>query len=163
LRALAALQAGLPQQLFLFGSRPSLADFGLFGQLQILASDPTPAAIMRSKAPHVHTWLMRLDDASGVEGHWQPVEQPLSPMVLSLLRLAAEAYLPFLQANAVAIEEGRDALSVQIMGTTFTQAPFRYQAKCWHVLRQTFTTLPPAAMERTVPILRDTGCLEFLI
>ena len=36
------------------------------------AQDPTPAAIMRRDAAHLHTWLMRLDDASGVEGEWLP-------------------------------------------------------------------------------------------
>jgi glutathione S-transferase len=60
-RVLAALEAGVPTQEYLFGTRPSLADFGLFGQLQIPATDPTPAAIMRRHALHLHTWLMRLD------------------------------------------------------------------------------------------------------
>ena len=32
---------------FLLGARPSLADFGIYGQLQILSVDPTPAAEMR--------------------------------------------------------------------------------------------------------------------
>jgi len=53
---------------YLFGSRPTLADFGLFGQLIILATDPTPASEMRRRAPDVLLWLLRLDDASGVEG-----------------------------------------------------------------------------------------------
>ena len=57
---------------FLLGSRPSLADFGLYGQLQILSVDPTPAAEMRARAPDVFCWLMRLDDASGVEGDVDP-------------------------------------------------------------------------------------------
>src|SRR5262249_46334623 len=89
-RVLAALEAGVPTQEYLFGTRPSLADFGLFGQLQILATDPTSAAIMRTDAPHLHTWLMRLDDASGVEGEWQPAGSAPAAMVIALLRLAGE-------------------------------------------------------------------------
>src|SRR6185295_12826970 len=50
---------------YLLGSRPCLGDFGLYGQLQILSVDPTPAAEMRARAPDVFCWLLRLDDASG--------------------------------------------------------------------------------------------------
>ena len=63
---------------FLLGSRPSLADFGFYGQLQILSVDPTPAAEMRTRAPDVFCWLMRLDDASGVEGAWIDAAAPRS-------------------------------------------------------------------------------------
>jgi len=72
LRVLDTLEKGLPAQPFLFGSRPSLADVALFGQLSTLSVDPTPAGIMRERAPNVLTWLLRLDDASGVEGDWSP-------------------------------------------------------------------------------------------
>lgn len=63
---------------YLFGSRPSLADFGLFGQLQILSVDPTPMMEMRERAPDVYCWLLRLDDASGVEGEWLAADAPPS-------------------------------------------------------------------------------------
>ena len=36
---------------FLFGTRPSLADFGLYGQLNTLANDPTAGELMREHAP----------------------------------------------------------------------------------------------------------------
>ncbi len=39
---------------YLFGSRPSLAEFGLFGQLQVLSVDPTPMMEMRERAPDVY-------------------------------------------------------------------------------------------------------------
>jgi glutathione S-transferase len=69
-RLLDILNRSVVERPFLFGSRPALADFGLFGQLVILATDPTPAAEMRKRAPDVLLWLLRLDDASGVEGQW---------------------------------------------------------------------------------------------
>src|ERR1700739_192760 len=62
---------------FLFGTRPSLAHFWLLGQLQNPAADPTPMAEMRARAPEVYCWLLRLDDASGVEGEWLDASAPL--------------------------------------------------------------------------------------
>ena len=50
-RLLDILNAHVPHTPFLFGSRPSLADFGLFGQLIILSTDPTPETEMRRRAP----------------------------------------------------------------------------------------------------------------
>lgn len=161
-RVLAALEAGIQTQEYLFGTRPSLADFGLFGQLQILATDPTSAGIMRAEAPHLHTWLMRLDDASGVEGAWQNADAAPSATVIALLRLAGETYLPFLKANAEAIDDGRDMLHVQLLGHAFEQAPFRYQAKCYRGLRSAYAGLEPAVRARVKPVLEQTGCLAYL-
>jgi len=161
-RVLAAMEAGVPTQEYLFGTRPSLADFGLFGQLQILATDPTSAGIMRTEAPHLHTWLMRLDDASGIEGEWLPADAAPSPTVIALLRLAGEVYLPFLTANAEAIDEGRDMLRVGLLGREFAQAPFRYQAKCYRGLRSAYAALDPDVRARVRPVLEETGCLPYL-
>lgn len=161
-RVLAAMEAGVPTQEYLFGTRPSLADFGLFGQLQILATDPTPAAIMRRDAPQMHTWLMRLDDASGVEGEWQSADATPSPTVFALLQLAGEVYLPFLKANAGAIDEGRDMLSLRLFGHEFVQAPFRYQAKCYRGHRSAYAALDPSVRARVDPVLDQTGCRAYL-
>jgi glutathione S-transferase len=47
---------------YVLGSRPSIADFGLYGPLyahQYL--DPASGALMRAKAPHVVRWVQRLE------------------------------------------------------------------------------------------------------
>src|SRR3546814_2271154 len=53
---------------YLFGSRPSLADFALYGQLAQLTIDPQPQRICRERAPVVESWAITLDDASGIDG-----------------------------------------------------------------------------------------------
>ena len=47
LRILAAFEPHVGMTSYLFGSRPSLADFAWFGQLSEMATDPTPMRIMR--------------------------------------------------------------------------------------------------------------------
>jgi glutathione S-transferase len=160
-RVLAIFEAHLASDGFLFGTRPSLADFAWFGQLWTLAMDPTPGGAMRSHAPRLLPWLLRLDDASGVEGAWRVSSQP-SAWVVDLLRLAGESYLPFLQANADALAAGRDEVRTTALGHEYVQAPFRYQAKCYATLRRRLATLPPATRAAVDPVLEATGCLRFL-
>ena len=47
----ALLEAHLATRPYLFGGRPAMADFGLWGQLYEAATDPTPGAIMRASRP----------------------------------------------------------------------------------------------------------------
>jgi glutathione S-transferase len=161
-RLLDILNPHVAQMPFLFGSRPSLADFGLFGQLVILATDPTPEAEMRRRAPDVFLWLLRLDDASGVEGSWIKPADELPAAVTSVLRLAGDYYLPFLAANRDAFGQGDTEVVVKLTGQRYAQAPFRYQVKCYDGLRKKFAALPPAARERIAPVLAETGCLRWL-
>jgi len=147
---------------FLFGSRPSLADFGLFGQLQILSVDPTPMAEMRARAADVYCWLLRLDDASGVEGGWLDPAAPLPETLTALLRHCGETYLPFLAANTKALQEGKEKVVLDILGRAYAQAPFRYQGKCHDALRKKLAALPAAVRRRLDPVLEETGCLAYL-
>ena len=147
---------------FLFGTRPALADFGLYGQLQILSVDPTPMAEMRARAIDVYCWLLRLDDASGVEGDWADPAAPLPETVVALVKHCADTYLPFLAANLAALQEGKEEVSMQIGGRPYAQAPFRYQAKCYDALRKKLAALPAEARRRLDPVLEETGCLKFL-
>jgi glutathione S-transferase len=147
---------------FLFGSRPSLADFGLFGQLQILSVDPTPMAEMRARAPDVYCWLVRLDDASGVEGAWLDPSMPVPATLTALLAHCGETYLPFLAANTRALRDGADEVALEIGGRPYAQAPFRYQAKCHDALRKKLAALAPDVRHRLDPVLEETGCLRYL-
>lgn len=143
---------------FLFGSRPALGDFGLFGQLKTLASDHTPMLIMRNETPRVFDWVRRLDDASGIEGDWHSLDQ-LRPATRNLLTFTATRYLPFLKANAEAYGEGAAEFTVELNGQPFTQAPFKYQVKCYDRLRKLLAARPEPQLHA---LLDATGCLPYL-
>ncbi len=154
---LAALEANVSDGLFLFGSRPSEAEFALFGQLSQLGVDPTPQAMMRSDYPLAYRWLAHIDDLSGLdEGNWGPP----GPMVKPILQVIGEVYLPFLVANAAAVEAGAAELRFEAMGHSFVQPPFRYQAKCLASLRAAFTALGTDCGADIRPLLAATDCLE---
>ena len=159
-RILALLDAFVTEDLFLFGSRPSLADFGWMGQLSQLAVDPTPYDLMRDSFPFAMRWLANLDDASGVEGEWRDPDAPLTSAVSGLLSHAGEVYFPFLLANADAVAKGMQTFSVSLLGRTYTQGTFKYQAKCLAELRGAFARLDAEAKKRVSPVLDETSCLK---
>jgi glutathione S-transferase len=157
---LEVLESHVTEMRFLFGSRPSRADFGLFGQLSQLASDPTPLALMRDAAFYTYRWIVQLDDAGGLEGDWIDPTGPLPDAVLKLLRLTGKVYLPFLHANAEAFEKNQPSFRLDIRGQTYEQAPFKYQVKCLAELRRHFAALEGEPRSRVHSVLRDTGCLH---
>ncbi len=157
-RILSAFEPHVAMTNFLFGSRPSLADFAWCGQLSEMATDPTPMRILREKAPFTDLWVRRLDDASGVEGEWYPRERALGPWVEELLRIASELYLPFLLANADAFANGLERLEIEVWGLRYALAPFKYQVKCLQQLRGKFAALKADDRAALRPILERTGC-----
>jgi glutathione S-transferase len=159
-RILAAFEPHVGMTSYLFGSRPSLADFAWFGQLSEMATDPTPMRILREKAPFTDHWVRRLDDASGIDGEWFPGERALGGWVEALLRIAGELYLPFLVANAEAYANGLDRLEIKVWNLPYALAPFKYQVKCLQQLRDQFAALDAQDRAALQPILQRTGCWE---
>ena len=159
---LAVLDTHVGAHSYLFGSRPALGDFGLFGQLATLATDPTPMAIMRREAQRTESWVRTLDDASGIEGEWLAPGEALADATERLVRYCGDLYLPFLDANARAAREGQARFSVELLGRPYGQAVFGYQVKCLEELRRRYRALDQAGRKRVDALLDDTAGRDVL-
>jgi hypothetical protein len=131
---------------WLFGSRPSAADFAWYGQLWQLLRDPTPRSRMQQRRPRLFTWLETADDASGVEGEWRtgdagPGRGGAGPA--GGRRLPA---LPRRQRPRAGDE--RECASADAARPPLRQAPFKYQARCLADLRALYSALSPEARSR---------------
>ncbi len=160
-RQLALLALALEGQRFLFGARPSTADFAFFGQLTQLAQfDPTPAAVALQETPRVVAWVDVVEDLSGAEpseADWVDRESGARRLA-GLLGEVGRTYLPFLLANAAAATTGAATLICEIDGHRYEQSPFPYQVKCLRWLREARAALKPADRAWVDGVLADTGC-----
>jgi glutathione S-transferase len=160
LRTLSLL--GGPDQ-YLFGTRPSLADFALYGQLFQLTLDSWPQPVVRRDAPLVENWVYRLDDASGVDGAWDALEGGAGYAArTAILRMIGRGYLPFLVQNAAAIAAGQPTVNLEIDGHSYSQPAFKYQAKCLREIKQRWSALGESDRLRLSPLLSAAGCLPYL-
>ena len=158
-KVLDAMETMVPQGGFLFGSRPSLADFAIFGQISQFIVDFAALEPCRKRAPYTMRWVQHMHDLSGHIGQWREDGQELPDAVSQLLALAGEAYLPFLLANEQAIADDAEEFSLRVGGRIYTQAPFKYQGKCLNELRSRFAQLSPEARRGVTPILAEHHCL----
>lgn len=156
---LTALEDHVVNRHCLFGTRPSLAEFSLFGQLSQLGVDPTPEAMMRADFPYTFRWLQHIDDMSGIDGVWDDDDTPNDAVIEALLRVAGDVYFPFLLGNAGALARGEETFTIHAMGNGYTQGTFKYQAKCLADLRARYAALSAAAKADLDPLLSTTGCL----
>lgn len=92
---LGAIELLVTQSRYLFGSRPSLAEIGLFGQMSQLAIDWSPSLITKSAASRAFQWIQDLDDASGIDGAWRDPNDALFDGTKAILRLVLRAYRPY--------------------------------------------------------------------
>jgi glutathione S-transferase len=130
---------------YLFGERPCEADFGLFGPMfRHFSHDPTPAAILRERAPHVMQWVARLWAATP-DNFTTTTNVADAPADLNpLLRLIAADYLPYLEANLAAVATHARRVSFESFGGRFVIPASAYRAACWLDLCRQFAALPPA-------------------
>ncbi len=159
---LKALEDHVVNEHFLFGSRPSMAELGIYGQLSQLGVDPTAQEMMRADYPYAFRWLLHIDDMSGIEGQWDAADAQFKPVVGKLLEQVGTVYAPFLLANSAAMESGEKTFSIEAMGKPYSQGTFKYQVKCLADLRARYAALDANARAKVDPILSENNCLEFL-
>ena len=83
-----------------------------------------------------------MDDMSGWnDGAWCDVAVTPGSAVTDLLRHCGDAYLPFFKANLAALEASKDAVALEIWGQMYRQRPFKYQGKCYRILRERFAVV----------------------
>jgi len=158
-RLLGMLDVLLAKRPYLFGGRPSFADFGLAGQLAQLNSDPTPGAVIKAQAPNVVRWLERMENpkSEGAFVAFADVRDELA----DLLRVeVAGAYLTWMAANASAVADDASGVSVDIGGALFTQKPQRYAAKALAELKRKRAAIEDDSL---AALLGETGCDAVLL
>lgn len=160
-RLLRLLDAHLTHFRFVLGERPSACDFGLFGQLtQLVGFDPTPMAIARSTAPRVVAWVDIVEDLSGLEPDdidWTPPGSAPDSL-RAILAEVGRVYVPFLLANADALERKAEQVECVIDGRPWVQRPFPYQGKCLRWLREGRAALAATDRAAVDALLAGTGC-----
>ncbi|WP_299193594.1 glutathione S-transferase N-terminal domain-containing protein [uncultured Erythrobacter sp.] len=161
-RVMQALEDHVANEHWLFGTRPSLAELGIYGQLSQLGVDPTAQAMMRADYPYTFRWLLHVDDASGIEGEWDEANAPLRPVVQSLLAEVGRVYVPFLLANEAAAQGQEKTFRIEVDDMPYEQGTFKYQLKCLADLRARYAALTPDMRAQIDPVLEVAGCKEFL-
>ena len=158
-RALEILDKHLTARPYVLGGRPAMADFGLWGQFYELATDPTPAAILRASAPNLMAWVQRMlaPKAEGPFEDWSSLAAGLIPL---LTEEVGRLFLPWSAANAAAIGKGDKSFTMTLAGAQWTQEPQRYHARSLQELRRKYAAAKGAA--GLVDILERTGCLGVL-
>ena len=160
-RFLRLFDAHLQTSRFLFGGRPSAADFALAGQLPCLAFfDPTPAAVTIEESFRVYAWVEAIEELSGLPVRREDwIEQDaISPTLRALLSEVGLVHAPFLKANAEALARGDQQLETEIDGRPWVQHPFPYQGKCLRWIREAREALSSADRSQVDAMLSGTGC-----
>ena len=155
---LAMLETHLAARPYVFGARPALADFGLWGQIYECSRDPTAGALV-AKAPNVVAWIERMENAEAL-GDFEDWPA-LAPTLLPLLRdQVAGMFLPWSVANAAAIAAGEDEFDVTLKGKRWTQKPQKYHARSLAALKAKYAACAgDAALDA---VLADSGCKAHL-
>ncbi|BFM15431.1 glutathione S-transferase family protein [Maricurvus nonylphenolicus] len=152
----------LAKQPYLLGDKPCLVDFGFMGPMfRHFSIDPTPAKIMRDKAPHVYQWVARMwalkmDDVADANWNVQPGQLPQD--WLPFVKDICEAYLPYLLENARTCRDGKSSCSYTVQGTSYSKTrTYDYRVWCREQLHKRFNELTPEIADRVKATLKHYG------
>jgi hypothetical protein len=161
LRVLGTLESIFQQRPFIFGDRPTLADFGLFGPMfRHFSQDPTPAQIMRETAPGVFEWVGRMWNARASQLSGELVSG-IPGDILPLLQEIGATHLLNLAANTQAWREHKKHYDVTIQGAHYTRLPVcRYRSWCLEQLQNHCKQLPPGTRDSLQQLLEANCCWQ---
>ena len=160
-RFLKLMDDHLSSSKFLFGEKPSSADFAIYGQLtQLIDFEPTSRKIAYDTSLRLVAWQDVMADLSGHDvenSSWTPLEE--SPNSLKeIMKEFGRMYVPALVANENAIIKGEKTWETEIDGSVWKQRAFPYQAKCLMWIKEEFKALNENDQSRVRTFLDGTGC-----
>lgn len=137
------LDAHLKTNLFIFGGRPSAADFSIAAQMAQMLSDPTPGEWLRERTPFVSEWseMMAAPKASAPFKPLSELEDTLLPIFSDEV---AKTWLVWAAANSESATKRRKGLDVEIEGEAYSQTTQRYAAKAYKSVKKAVGKLKDA-------------------
>ena len=156
---LGMLDRHLATRPYLFGGRPTFGDFGLWGQIYEMWTDPTTGALIGGGAPHVLDWVHRMlwPKAEGAFETWPSLAPTLMPILSDQV---GRLFMPWTCANEKALTEQQEEFSVTLGDKAWSQKPQKYHARSLGMLRAKYAAVPDkTALD---PVLESAGCLAGL-
>ncbi len=150
----------LRKHLFIFGDRPSIADFAIAGQLIQMLKDPTPAKIIEKDGEFVAKWceFMSAPTASGPFAALDDLKETLAPLFADDL---AQFFLPWAAENLENSLAGNETFSVTLGKDAIALVPLRSAARSFRELRRKFVT--GQTIEALKAFTDETGATVFLL
>lgn len=148
-RLLAALEPILQKRPFLFGSRFTLADAALFGQLAMNLEDPEASDFIARAAPTTHGWLREIYKGR-FPGHEPGARLAVHADLAPLFAEIGRTYVPLMQQqqrayeryraaghklfNEAAFDAGQALYEGELGGQPFRSVVKTFQVKTWRNL-----------------------------
>jgi glutathione S-transferase len=150
----------LRKHLYIFGGRPSIADFAIAGQLIQMLKDPTPAKIIEKDGEFVVKWCEFLGDPKpgGPFAAFDDLKETLAPIFESEL---AVAFLPWAAENLENALAGNETFTVTLGKDELTLAPLKSAARSFRELRRKFVA--GQAIEALKGFTDATGSTIYLL
>ncbi|MEM8607427.1 MAG: glutathione S-transferase family protein [Myxococcota bacterium] len=156
--ALDLMEAIFAERPFLLGDAPTIADFGFMApMLRHFSQDPTPAEIMRTRAPGVYEWVARMWNLRG-KPHTASTGSQADGLVASLLAEVCETHLVQLRENAGAYSRGLKRYDQKIQGCHYERVPAsRYRVWCLEELQRDYAALDESDRRSVDALLSEQG------
>jgi glutathione S-transferase len=156
---LGLLERHLSTRPYLFGARPAFGDFGLWGQLYELWTDPTAGALIEGSAPRVLDWIHRMlwPRATGEFETWLTLAPTLMPILTEQI---GRQFMPWTLANEKALADKQEEFAVALGDKIWIQKPQKYHARSLGMLRAKYAAL--ADKSALDGVLDAAGCLAGL-
>ena len=153
------LNKHLEHNLFIFGGRPSVADFALAGQFSQMLIDETPGAWLRENTPFVTAWCEFMD-APKAGAPFKPLEELKETLLPIFKGEITQTYLPWASANLAAAQDKQDRTSVKIDKKAFEQVTQHYAATSFKSVQKAVRRLNDN--EALSSFLEEAGAKAFL-
>jgi glutathione S-transferase len=166
LELLAILEEHFLEHQYLFGGRPSVADFALYGQLFAhLWADPFSARIMEVHGSQTCIWLehiTQLGDTRGARGqtdfgHWLTLDDGLPDTLRRLLAFIGSTYVPLSAATARASVKREKRVKATIRGIEAEFSVHHYRAWAFEEIQRRFAALGESDRAYCERVFVETG------